>query len=270
MMLVVTGMVIIGGVRRIGAATSKIIPFMCGLYVIASLVILVSHASAVPSSLALIFEMAFSQNALFGGTLGVLVTGVTRAAFSNEAGLGSAAVIHAAAKTDEPVREGVVAMIGPFIDTVVICTMTALVVIVSGAWNDPTIPSSAGVELTTSAFASVMSWFPYVLTISIALFAYSTMISWCYYGERGWIYLADQCKEGLGIKTVVIFRLVFLAFILIGATETLNDVLNFSDVMILSMAFPNILGSVILAPRVWTKVKDYTKRYQANEMKTYS
>lgn len=269
MMLAVTGVVIVGGVRRIGAATSKIIPFMCGLYVLASLTIIGVNFDQIPSSLMLIVEMAFTDEAMFGGAIGVLVTGVQRAAFSNEAGLGSAAVVHAAAKTEEPVREGVVAMIGPVIDTVMICTMTALVVIVSGAWQDPSIPSSAGVQLTTSAFASVITWFPYVLTLSIALFAYSTMISWCYYGERGWIYIIDLLKEGMGLKTVILFRLIFLSFIIVGATNTLNDVLNFSDIMILSMAFPNIVGSVILAPTVWAKVRDYLQRYQSGSMRTY-
>lgn len=270
MMLVVVGAVIIGGIRRIGKATSRIIPFMCGLYILASLVIIIANLSKVPESLILIFEMAFSSNAIFGGTLGVMVTGMTRAAFSNEAGLGSAAVVHAAAKTNEPVREGIVAMLGPFIDTIVICTMTALVVIVSGAWNDPSIPASAGVALTTSAFATVLPWFPAVLTISIMLFAYSTMISWCYYGERGWIYLVDQFKAGLGIKTVIVFRLIFLSFIIVGALHKLGDVLDFSDVMILSLAFPNIVGSIVLAPKVSAKLKDYLSRYKKGEMKTYS
>ena len=269
MMLAVVGAVIIGGIRRIGLATSRIIPFMCGLYIVASLVILFANLPKIPESIALIFEMAFTSNAMFGGAIGVMITGMTRAAFSNEAGLGSAAVIHAAAKTSEPVREGMVAMLGPFIDTIVICTMTALVVIVTGAWSDPSIPSSAGVELTTAAFATVMPWFPKVLTVSIILFAYSTMISWCYYGERGWIYLVDHVQEGLGIKTVIAFRLIFLAFILVGAMYELKDVIAFSDFMLLSLAFPNIIASVILAPKVVAKLKDYCIRFKAGEMKTY-
>jgi AGCS family alanine or glycine:cation symporter len=268
-MLVMVGIVIIGGIRRIGTATSRIIPSMCGLYVAASLIILFANASKIPESLQLIFEMAFTSNAMFGGALGVMVTGMTRAAFSNEAGLGSAAVIHAAAKTSEPVREGMVAMLGPFIDTIVICTMTALVVIVSGAWNDPSIPSSAGVELTSAAFATVLPWFPKVLTVSIVLFAYSTMISWCYYGERGWIYLVDHFGAGKGIKSVLIFRLIFLSFILVGALNEFSDVVDFSDAMILSLAFPNIIGSVILAPKVIAKLKDYCARLKSGEMKTY-
>jgi len=270
MMLVVVAIVILGGIKRIGAATSKIIPFMCGLYVLASIVIIAMNAARIPETFALIFKYAFSSNAIFGGTLGVIVTGTTRAAFSNEAGLGSAAIVHAAAKTNEPVREGVVAMLGPFIDTVIICNMTALVVIVSGAWNDPSIPSSAGIALTTAAFKSALPWFHYILTASIALFAYSTMISWCYYGERGWIYFIDNVLgEGKGYKSVIGFRLIFLLFIMVGALNPLKDVLDFSDVMILSMAFPNIIASVILAPKVSKIVQDYVSRFKSGTMKTY-
>jgi AGCS family alanine or glycine:cation symporter len=127
------------------------------------------------------------------------------------------------------------------------------------------------VALTSAAFGTVLPWFPYVLTGSIMLFAYSTMISWCYYGERGWIYLIDNIAgEGAGFKTLIIFRLIFLGFIIIGATHSLKDVLDFSDVMILSMAFPNIIGCVILAPKVWAYVKDYSDRYRSGQMKTYS
>ena len=260
------GAVILGGIKRIGLATSRIVPIMCGLYVVASIFVLMINASKIPECFGLIFKMAFTQNAFYGGLVGVLIWGIKRAAFSNEAGLGSAAIAHAAAKTDEPVREGIVAMIGPFIDTIVVCTMTALVVIVTGAWNDPTIPQSAGVSLTTAAFGSAISWFPYILTGCIALFAYSTMISWCYYGERGWIYLLDHFGD-VGLKTVGVFRVMFVLCIIAGAINPLSDVLDFSDAMILSMAFPNIVGSIILAPYVLAKVKDYWARYQSGEMK---
>ena len=265
-MAVLVGVVIIGGIKRIGAATSKIVPAMCGIYVLASIFIILTHITMVPETLSLIVTMAFSNNAFYGGFVGVLVWGIKRASFSNEAGLGSAAIAHAAAKTNEPVREGIVGMVGPFIDTIVVCLMTAMVVIITGAWNDPTIPQEAGVTLTTSAFRSVISWFPYVLAISIGLFAYSTMISWCYYGERGWIYLLDHFG-GLGLKTVVIFRIIFVSFIVVGARNELGDVLLFSDLLILSMAFPNIVGSIVLAPKVLEKVKDYWDRYQSGEMR---
>ena len=273
-MAVVVGIVIIGGIRRIGAATSKIVPAMCGLYVLASLFIIITHITKVPEAIGLIFSMAFTQNALYGGVVGVFVLGIKRSAFSNEAGLGSAAIAHAAAKTDEPVREGIVAMIGPFIDTIIVCMMTAMVVIVTGAWNDPNILQQAGQEeglrvgviLTTAAFRSVIGWFPYILTISIGLFAYSTMISWCYYGERGWIYLLDHFG-GLGLRTVVIFRIAFIGFIILGAVSELKDVVGFSDLLIFSMAFPNIVGSIVLAPSVLIKVRDYWNRYLSGEMK---
>ena len=261
------GVVIIGGIKRIGAATSKIVPFMCGIYVLASIFIILTHISQVPETIRLIFTMAFTKNAYYGGFFGVLVMGVSRAAFSNAAGLGSAAIAHAAAKTEEPVREGIVGMIGPFIDTIVVCSMTAMVVIITGMWNDPSIPQSAGVTLTTEAFGSVIGWFPYILTLCIGLFAYSTMISWCYYGERGWIYLLDHIgEEGYGLKTVVLFRMIFVVFIVVGAVSKLSDVLDFSDAMIFSMAFPNIVGSIILAPKVLKKVRDYWERYQSGEM----
>ena len=259
------GLVILGGIKRIGAATSRIVPSMCGLYVIASLYIILTNYHEVPHTLALIFKMAFTGNAFYGGLIGVLVWGVTRAAFSNEAGLGSAAIAHAAAKTDEPVREGLVAMIGPFIDTIIICLMTALVVIITGAWADPEIPQKAGVTLTTKAFGSVFWWFEYILALCILLFAYSTMISWCYYGERGWIYLMDHFG-GAGLKTVMVFRLAFVTFVFIGAVSKLDQVLAFSDMMILCMAFPNIIGSILLAPEVLRVVQDYWKRYQSGEM----
>ena len=269
-MAVLVGIVIIGGIKRIGAATSKIVPAMCGIYVIASLFIILTNITEVPKTIGLIFTMAFSDNAFYGGIVGVFVWGIKRAAFSNEAGLGSAAIAHAAAKTDEPVREGIIGMIGPFIDTIIVCTMTALVVIITGAWNDPSIVEAGqrnvGVALTTTAFKSVISWFPYILTISIGLFAYSTMISWCYYGERGWVYLLDHFN-GIGLRTVIVFRVIFVGCILFGAINTLADVLDFSDLLILSMAFPNIVGSIILAPRVLKKVQDYWGRYTSGEMK---
>jgi len=268
---ILVGTVVLGGIKRIGLATSRIVPVMCGIYVITAISIILVNITKIPEALNLIMTMAFTKNALFGGMVGVLVKGVTRAAFSNEAGLGSAAIAHAAAKTDEPVREGIVAMIGPFIDTMIVCLMTATVVIITGAWNDPEIAAKGGdlgITLTTEAFGSVIPWFPYILTACIGLFAYSTMISWCYYGERGWIYLLDHFN-GSGLKTVIIFRIIFVICIVVGAVNKLSDVLDFSDVMILSMGFPNIVGSIILAPTVLKKVKDYWKRYKSGEMKFY-
>lgn len=256
------GLVIIGGIRRIGQVTEKIIPLMCGIYVLAGLVILAMQAEKIPAAAALILRSCVSPEAAFGGFVGVLVQGIKRAVFSNEAGVGSAAIAHAAAKTEEPVREGMVAMLGPFIDTVVICTMTALVVIVSGVYADPA--AGEGVEMTRKAFADTFSWFPVILNISVFLFAYSTMISWSYYGEKAWQYLFGKSRAA-----VISYRVIFLGFIVLGAVSSLKNVIEFSDLMILSMAFPNIIGGVILAPKVKTMLNDYWTRYQNNEFATY-
>jgi AGCS family alanine or glycine:cation symporter len=229
---------------------------------LAGLVILAMRADQIPAAAALIVRSCVSPEAAFGGFIGVLVQGIKRAVFSNEAGVGSAAIAHAAAKTDEPVREGMVAMLGPFIDTVVICTMTALVVIVSGAYAEPA--AGEGVEMTRWAFAETFSWFPIVLNISVFLFAYSTMISWSYYGEKAWQYLFGKSREA-----VISYRVIFLGFIILGAVASLQNVIDFSDLMILSMAFPNVIGGIILAPRVKTMLKDYWARYQSNEFTTY-
>jgi AGCS family alanine or glycine:cation symporter len=262
---ILVAVVIIGGIKRIGAATSRIVPAMCGLYVCVSILIILMNITRIPEAIGLIFRLAFTGNAFYGGFFGVLVWGIKRASFSNEAGLGSAAIAHAAAKTEEPVREGLVAMVGPFIDTIIVCLMTAMVVIITGAWNDPSLSQSDGVTLTTKAFESAIGWFPLILTVSIGLFAYSTMISWAYYGERGWIYLLDHFG-GAGLKTVIVFRIIFILFVIVGAVNKLDAVLDFSDAMVLGMAFPNIIGSIILAPRVLGKVRDYWSRYQSGEM----
>jgi len=257
------GLVIIGGIKRIGQVTEKIIPLMCGIYVAAGVIILVMHAQELPAAAALIMRSCVSPEAAFGGFIGVLVQGIRRAVFSNEAGVGSAAIAHAAAKTDEPVREGMVAMLGPFIDTVVICTMTALVVIVSGAYKNPS--AGEGVEMTRWAFADTISWFPVVLNISVFLFAYSTMISWSYYGEKAWQYIFGASR-----RAVIVYRILFLGFIVLGAISSLKNVISFSDLMILSMAFPNIIGGIILAPQVKALLTDYWTRYRNNEFTTYT
>ena len=189
-----------------------------------------------------VISQAFSGDAVYGGVLGIMVTGITRAVFSNEAGIGSAAIAHSAAKTEEAAREGIVAMIGPFIDTIVICTMTALVVMLTGVYQDPALQGK-GAEMTATAFGSVIPGAEYVLAIVICLFAYSTMISWEYYGERAWEYL-------FGTGSMIVFRLLFVFFVFVGAVTQLEDVINFSDLMILSMAFPNIIGGILLRDKL--------------------
>jgi AGCS family alanine or glycine:cation symporter len=251
------GLVIVGGIRRIGEVASILVPGMCLLYMVCGLLILLNHASEVPDALGLIVSKAFSFEAGLGGFVGTLVQGFRRAAFSNEAGVGSAAIAHSAARTEEPIREGLVALLEPFIDTIIVCTTTALVIVVTGAWNDP--DAGTGISMTASAFATVFPWFPKILTVIAVLFAFSTMISWSYYGERSWIHL-------FGGQTILAYQLIFLAFTFGGVVfQDANVVLEFGDLMILGMAFPNIAGVILLAPLVKADLDRYFARLTAGE-----
>lgn len=256
------GLVIIGGIKRIGTVTEKLVPIMCGIYVLASLYIIFRHFSQLPEVVSLILREAFSFRAGLGGFVGVAVMGIRRAAFSNEAGIGSASIAHAAARTKEPVREGVVSLLEPFVDTVVICSMTAFVVIITNAYNNPV--AGSGVEMTNFAFRSVLSWFPIILTISVVLFAYSTMISWSYYGERAWEYLFGFSK-----KTVLVYRMLFLFCIVFGSITSLTNVINFTDLVFLSVAFPNILGGIWLSKLVKRKLEAYMTSLKNGEFVMY-
>jgi AGCS family alanine or glycine:cation symporter len=263
------GVVIIGGIKRIATVAEKVVPLMCSIYVLACLYILVLNAGAIPGAITAIIDGAFNPVAIEGGFIGVLVIGVKRAVFSNEAGVGSAAIAHAAAKVKHPVEEGIVALLEPFIDTVVICTMTALVIVITGAWNDPGAAFVAAREageggaLTSLAMASVIPWFKYVLSAAVFLFAFSTMISWSYYGERCWAWL-------FGDKSSMIYRLLFLGFAFLGSIVTAKNVLEFSDLMILGMAFPNILGVLLLSGKVRAMLTEYTRMLKSGEIKKTS
>ena len=246
---ILVGTVIIGGIKSIARVTEKIVPIMAVLYVTAALIILSVHFSELGNAFAMIIKGAFAPSAAFGGFIGVIIQGFRRAAFSNEAGVGSASIAHSATKTNEPVSEGLVSLLEPFIDTVVICTMTALVIIVTGMSG---VQGVEGAQLTSQAFESVISWFPYVLVIAIFLFAFSTMISWSYYGLKSWTYLFGSSK-----KSELVYKLIFLVFIIIGSSVKLGAVLDFSDMMILAMAFPNILGLLILSGEVKLDLKKY-------------
>lgn len=256
-MATLVGMVILGGIRSIAKVASYIVPFMCGLYLLACIFILGSHLAEIPDAFALIFEQAFSPDAAFGGFLGVLIIGIKRAVFSNEAGIGSAAIAHSAAKVSDPIEEGVVALLEPFIDTILVCTMTALVIIITGAYLDPAnaelIANNQGGALTSAAMAGVIPWFPYVLCFAVFLFAFSTMISWSYYGERCWVYL-------FGDRSSFIYKSIFLFFTFLGSVITATNILDFSDLMILGMAFPNILGLLILSGIVKKDLNNYLKK----------
>ncbi|QDU97445.1 Amino-acid carrier protein AlsT [Lignipirellula cremea] len=265
MLAIAVGAVIIGGIKRIAAAASKVVPTMCLLYAGACMFIVLAHIAQVPNLIMLIFERAFSPTALGGGIVGVMVVGIQRAAFSNEAGVGSAAIAHSAAKTDEPVREGTVALLGPFIDTIIVCSMTALVILITGAWDNETWiveQGLTGAALTTQAFETEISWFPYILGVAVVLFAYSTIISWSYYGERCW-------ERLFGAGSILFYRFLYVGAVILGAIVNLGSVLDFSDMMILSMAFPNILGCLMLAPQVRRDLLDYWKRYRAGTFKTF-
>jgi len=385
---VLVGMVIIGGISRIGKATEKIVPIMVAIYVSASLYIIFSNISQIPSVINTIVSEAFNPSAIYaGGFVGVMVTGIRRAVFSNEGGVGSASIAHAAAKTDEPIREGIVAMIGPFIDTIVICFMTASVILITkdenkdykiynknleynllktekekyidkklslydshlydmldgnindinkdrfvlemnnmispinmqmtriseelntlgfyfaetfsdfnlngqydqgedfidcdrlsmicegdinwdpkkhgnGLWDNET-KKVDGAPLTSSAFGSQISWFTTILTIIVFLFAYSTLISWYYYGDKSWKYL-------FGSDSVIIFKLIYLGCVILGAVTSLSNVIEFSDLMILSCAFPNIIGCMFLIPKIRKELMEYWDKYKNSEFKIYS
>jgi len=256
-LVVLVGITIIGGIRRIGEIAAILVPGMCALYMICGASILVIHASEVPGALALIVEKAFSLEAGLGGLVGTLVQGFRRAAFSNEAGIGSAAIAHSAAMTSEPIREGIVALLEPFVDTIIVCTTTALVIVVTGAWNDPA--AGSGITMTAHAFATVFPWFPRVLTVVAVLFAFSTMISWSYYGEQSWVHL-------FGPRSLLTYQVIFLGFTFAGVVfQNAQVVLNFGDLMILGMSFPNITGVVLLSGVVKRELDRYLKKLATGE-----
>ncbi|TWU51013.1 Amino-acid carrier protein AlsT [Rubripirellula tenax] len=263
-MAVAVGVVIMGGIKSIGAVAGKIVPFMCFAYVIAALYILARNYAAVPDAIVTIVTEAFTPKAAYGGFLGVLVIGIKRAVFSNEAGVGSAAIAHSAAKTDEPVSEGIVALLEPFIDTVVVCTITALVVVVTGAYNAPelagAIQADQGAKITLYAFANGGHyWFRYLLYFAVVLFAYSTCISWSYYGERCWV-------ELFGERFSIFYKILFLTFTVLGSIVTRGNILDFSDLMILGMSFPNLLGVFMLSGVVKRQLDSYWAKYKRGEV----
>ncbi len=256
-------LVIIGGIRSIARAAEAIVPTMVFIYLSACLYIILSHAADIPAALISIVHGAFSPTAVAGGFVGVLVVGFQRAAFSSEAGIGSAAIAHSAASVRYPVRQGFVALYEPFIDTVIICTMTALVIVLTGVWNAPEyhhlVVASKGAALTAVAFGSVLSWFPVILSISVVLFAYSTMISWSYYGERCWTYV-------FGERFSMVYRILFVMVIVLASLVSAGNILDFSDLLLLSMAFPNFLALYLLQGKVAGALRDYMGKLKSGEM----
>ena len=273
--------VIVGGIKSIARVTEKVVPFMGVMYVVTALIILIVNADQIGWAFNQIFAGAFTGLGVAGGMVGALIQGFKRAAFSNEAGVGSAAIAHSAVKTKEPITEGFVSLLEPFIDTVVICTMTALVITISGQLiMDPetgnfvlneagsaiaTIDGNSGVALTSAAFATGFSWFPFVLAIAVILFAFSTMISWSYYGLKAWTYLfgEGQTKE-------LIFKIIFCIFIVIGAAASLGPVIDFSDAAIFAMAVVNITALYVLMPIVKRELQSYQSRLKSGEIKKFT
>jgi AGCS family alanine or glycine:cation symporter len=254
------GVVIIGGIKRIGEVAARLVPFMCILYVVCGVSLLIAHADSLGSAVATIVSEAFSWQAGAGGFFGALIQGFRRAAFSNEAGAGSAPIVHSAARTEEPVREGIVALLEPFVDTIIVCTITGLVIVVTGAYLEPDVGS--GIAMTSMAFATVFPWFPPLLSFIAVLFAFSTMISWSYYGEQCWVRL-------FGVGTILFYKGLFLLFVWMGAIFNANAVIDFGDAMILGMAFPNMFGAVILSGRIKRELDKYLEKLRSGQLKRY-
>lgn len=262
-MAAAVGVVIIGGLRRIAHTAEAVVPTMVILYVGSCLWIIGSNIELVPHALGKIVSEAFSPVAVAGGMVGALVQGFKRAVFSSEAGLGSAAIAHSTASVKYPIRQGMVALYEPFIDTVIICTMTALVIVITGVYNAPGTEAlraaSQGAALTAVAFGTVSSFFPVLLSISVVLFAYSTMISWSYYGERCWTYL-------FGERFSMLYRFMFIGFIVIASITSASSLVDFTDLLVLSMAFPNLIGLYLLSGKVKRALKDYLAKLHSGEL----
>ena len=260
-MATLVGVVIIGGIKSIVRVTSKLVPVMVVIYICAALFIIFSHITLLPQAVMAILRGAFAPEALYGGVVGVMIQGFRRAAFSNEAGIGSAPIAHAAVKTDEPVTEGFVALLEPFLDTVVICTMTALVIIISGLYVEQ---GMDGIALTSRAFEQVIFWFPYILSVAVLLFAFSTMIAWSYYGLKAWTYIFGESAA-----SDVSYKLLFCVFIVLGSAMNLGSVIEFTDAMIFAMSFPNLVGLYLLAPGVKRDLDSYFDRLRQGQIRRY-
>jgi AGCS family alanine or glycine:cation symporter len=255
---ILVGVVILGGIRSIARVTSKLVPFMAIFYVTACLIVFAFNLGSIPDAFSAIFDGAFTAAGVTGGVIGALITGFQRAAFSNEAGIGSAAIAHSAVQTNEPVTEGYVALLEPFIDTVVICTMTALVIVITGVYEQE---GTEGVALTSESFETVIPWFPAVLSVAVLLFAYSTMLAWSYYGAKATAYLFKESR-----RADLAFKLVFCLFVVVGSSTSLDPVIGFSDAMIFAMSIPNLIGLYLLAPVVKRELDTYRGKLRTGEI----
>lgn len=253
---VLVGVVIIGGITRIASVTCRLVPLMCIVYILGAITVLVTHADKIPGAFELIVSQAFTPDAYVGGIIGAMLVGIQRGTFSNEAGIGSAPIAHAAVKTSKPASEGIVALLEPFMDTVVVCTMTALVIVITGNYGEELSGggTTEGIAITSRSFASVIEWFPFVLFVAVTLFAFSTLVSWSYYGQQAWASLFGK-RQGVDLA----YKLLFCVCIVIGAAMTLGAVTDFSDGMLLGMCFPNLIGVYLLLPVVRDELKSFRK-----------
>lgn len=254
---VLVAVVIIGGITRIAGVTSRLVPLMCIIYLLGAFAILLTNIGEIPGAVRLIVTQAFTPDAYVGGLIGALLVGIQRGTFSNEAGIGSAPIAHSAVKTTKPASEGIVALLEPFIDTIVVCTSTALVIVITGNYGE-SLTGANGIEVTSQAFGSVLSWFPFVLFIAVTLFAFSTLLSWSYYGQQAWNQLFGHSRPA-----ELSYKIIFCVCIVIGSAMSLGAVTDFSDGMLLGMCFPNLIGVYILLPVIRQELNafiDHTKK----------
>jgi AGCS family alanine or glycine:cation symporter len=251
-------LVIIGGIRSIASVTSRLVPLMCVIYLLAAVTILVLNASAIPDALVAIAVGAFAPEGVVGGVIGVFVIGMRRAVYSTEAGTGISTMVHAAAKTREPVSQGLAASVEPFFDTILVNSMTALVIVVTGAHQ---LDGLNDIQMTSAAFGSVVWWFPYVLAVCVLLFAFTTIISWSYYMSRAW-----ACLLGYSRLSMIIYRVLFCLAVVPGAVMTVQQVVDFIDSLVVLVTIPNIIGLYLLAPTIKRDLKDYLGRLAAGRV----
>lgn len=253
---ILVGVVIIGGIRRIARVTSRLVPLMCITYLLGAATVLLTNFSAIPSAISMIVTQAFTPDAYVGGLIGALLVGIQRGTFSNEAGIGSAPIAHSAVKTTQPASEGIVALLEPFVDTIVVCSMTALVIVITGNYGE-SMTGVDGIALTSQAFGSVITWFPFVLFVAVTLFAFSTLLSWSYYGQQAWAQLFGHSKPA-----DLSYKIIFCLCIIIGSAMSLGAVTDFSDGMLLGMCFPNLIGVYLLLPVVKQELNSFMKHAQ--------
>jgi len=256
--------VIIGGIKSIARVTEKIVPFMAIFYCLFAIIVILMNASTIPTAIGNIFNGAFTGEGVAGGALGAMIIGFQRAVFSNEAGIGSASIAHSAVRTDEPITEGIVSLLEPFIDTIVICTITALVIGTAQVAAPDFAGTAQGVAMTSAAFEREFSWFPIPLAFAALMFAFSTMISWSYYGLNGWTYMFGESERGQ-----TIYKLIFCAFVALGCVVQLGPILDISDALVFLICVPNILGLYFLAPIVKREMNSYFARIQSGEIKKF-